>query len=153
MKSIKATVMLLYISTVLGGCVDPELDGVAEPTSDGTSADLDSKSLTASPAVSAVASYTNFITNAWSGGLGVIHVKDGTYTHGTYDALLPPNNNTVDAFGWSTTAGWYAGPGYCTSQLRSDDRGNTWYWQLPDLGSGQHFIGANTSYVVFPYRC
>lgn len=100
----------------------------------------------------AVVSWTNFISNGWTGGLGVIHVKDGAYTHGSYDALLPAHKDTVDAFEWSTTAGWYTGPGYCTLQLRSDN-GGAWVQQSPDLGSGQHFIGAYTSYIVVPYAC
>jgi hypothetical protein len=101
----------------------------------------------------AAAGFTNFISNAWTGGnLGVIHVKDGSYTHGTYDAPLPPLDDTFDTLGWSTTAGWYTGPGFCTAQLRSDDGGNT-FVQQDNLGSGQHFIGANTSYIVRPFKC
>jgi hypothetical protein len=106
------------------------------------------------PSAVAAAGYTNFVSNAWEGGgLGVIHVKDGSYTHGTYDALLPSSDDTFDTFGWTTTAGWYTGPGRCTAQLRSDDRGATWTQQVPDLGTGQHFIGGLTSYIVVTYDC
>jgi hypothetical protein len=94
----------------------------------------------------------NFIGNAWSGNLGVIHVRDGSYTHGTHDAALPPDRYTDRHFGWANTAGWYVGANYCTAQLRSDD-GGPWHQQLPDLGPGQHFICSSTSYIVAAYRC
>ncbi|MEU4338794.1 hypothetical protein AB0F59_29770 [Micromonospora lupini] len=103
-----------------------------------------------SPASSAAAG--NRIGNAWGGGLGVIHVRDGKYTHGTYDAVLPYNQWSNELFGWGTTAGWYTGAGYCSMQWRSDG-GDQFYRQLPDLGSGQHFIGLETSYVVSIYDC
>jgi hypothetical protein len=105
------------------------------------------------PPAAAAVNWTNFISNGWTADIGVIHVKDGSYTLGNYDARLPSGDDTVDTFGWSTTAGWYTGPGFCTSQLRSDDRGATWSQQLPDLGSGQHFIGANTSYILVVHSC
>jgi hypothetical protein len=89
----------------------------------------------------------------WSSGLGVIHYSYGPHRYGSYDAILPGWAATYGEFGWSTTAGWYTGPGYCTVQLRSDDDGLHWARQYPDLGSGQHFIGAHTSYEVEPYRC
>ncbi|MFE9191902.1 hypothetical protein ACFYL6_20050 [Micromonospora sp. NPDC007208] len=94
----------------------------------------------------------NYIGNAWGGGLGVIHVRDGKYTHGTYDAVLPFNQWTDEWFGWANAAGWYTGANHCTSQIRSDG-GGPWYQQLPDLGPGQHFIGLSTSYVVSVYDC
>jgi hypothetical protein len=100
------------------------------------------------------AATTNYIGNAWSGGgLGAIHQDDGTYTHGTYDALLPYNEWSDLYFGWENTAGWYTGTGFCNALLRSDDGGATWYEQLPDLGSGQHFIGPATNYIVSTYAC
>ena len=118
-----------------------------------TAALAQAESVAAHLRVNAAASYTNFVSNAWTGSLGVIHVQDGSYTHGQYDALLPPSDDTVDTFGWSTTAGWYNGPARCSAMLRSDDGGNTWTQQLPDLGPGQHFIGAYTSYIVSTYVC
>lgn len=120
---------------------------------DSAGATVDTQSIAASLTVPAAATFTNFISNGWNRAIGVIHVKDGSYTHGTYDAALPAGDDTFDTFGWSTTAGWYTGPGFCTAQLRSNDGGNTWSQQVPDLGSGQHFIGANTSYIVVPYNC
>jgi hypothetical protein len=94
---------------------------------------------------------TNYIGNEWTQSLGVIHVKDGSYTHGNYDAALPPDTDTVGAFAWTTTAGWYIGPGYFSKQVRSDN-GGPWT-ATTDLPSGQHFIGANTSYVVNVWSC
>ncbi|MET8281751.1 hypothetical protein [Micromonospora sp. NPDC005174] len=94
----------------------------------------------------------NRIGNAWGGGLGVIHVRDGKYTYGTHDAVLPFDQWSDAWFGWATTAGWYTGAGYCTMQLRSDG-GGPWYRQLPDLGAGQHFVGLQTSYIVSIYGC
>jgi hypothetical protein len=48
-------------------------------------------------------------------GLGVIHLKDGVYGQGQYDAILPNRQETNLYFGWAETAGWYTGPGFCTS--------------------------------------
>jgi hypothetical protein len=99
-----------------------------------------------------LAASTNYIFNDSSIGIGTIHVQDGSYTHGTYDAILQPGGSTDLDFGWATTAGWYTGPGYCTEQWRSSDEVN-FVRQTPDLGSGQHFIGASTSYIVLAYHC
>ena len=96
---------------------------------------------------------TNTVGNASEVGFGVIDDRDGRYNHGTYDEILGFELFTHEYFRWVTTAGWYTGPGYCTAQTRSDDRGATWYRQYPDLGAGQHFIGARTSYFVLAYRC
>jgi hypothetical protein len=97
---------------------------------------------------------TNAIGNQSSIGLGVIHVRDGSYARGEYDAVLGAGQWTDLAFGWSSTAGWYTGPGYCTAQWRSDTGiGGPYHRQLPDLGAGQHFIGGATSYIVVAYRC
>jgi hypothetical protein len=101
----------------------------------------------------AVAAATrNFIVNASAIVLGVIHVRDGSYRHGTYDSILPAEKSTDVYLGWPGAAGWYTGPGYCTAQWRSDN-GGPWSRQVPDLGSGQHFIGAHTSYIVKAYPC
>ncbi|GIF13572.1 hypothetical protein FHX34_105695 [Actinoplanes teichomyceticus] len=97
---------------------------------------------------------TNTIGNASAIGIGVIGAKDGNYNvPNKYDYVLPVNMYTHDRFGWNTTGGFYTGPNYCTWQLRSDDHGVTWYRQYPDLGSGVHLIGANTSYIVTSYSC
>ena len=108
------------------------------------------------PAVVADLPYTNYIFNksADNIGLGVIHVRDGNYTLGTHDAVLPWGTFSDWQFGWTTTAGWYTGPGYCTQQWRLDNSGTgPRTRQLPDLGPGQHFIGAHTVYEVRAYRC
>lgn len=94
----------------------------------------------------------NAIYNMSTGyGLGVIHIQDGAYTYGNYDAILPPQSWSDVQFMWITTAGWYTGPGYCTRQWRSTD-GQTWTPQYPDLGPGQHFIGLSTYYRVEAYQ-
>jgi hypothetical protein len=116
------------------------------------------KYLTAHPA--SVTS-TNFIQNSaalgFTGGLGVIHVYRGAgsnYAHGLYDAVLPASYYSDVYFGWTTTSGWYTGPGYCTVQYRADRISeHQWVRQSPDLGSGQHFIGGGTYYIVEPYAC
>jgi hypothetical protein len=110
--------------------------------------------LTAALPTTMAATASNFVANGTAGvGLGVIHVRDGSYTHGTYDAVLPPNTYTSGYFGWTSTAGWYTGPGYCTYQYRNDDGGSIFTRQYPDLGPGQHFIGSHTSYLVYAYHC
>jgi hypothetical protein len=97
---------------------------------------------------------TNYIANGTAGvGLGVMHVRDGSYVHGSYDAVLPPGAYTDGYFGWTTTAGWFTGAGYCTYQYRNDDGGSVFTRQLPDLGAGQHFIGSRTRYLVYAYHC
>lgn len=139
------------------------LSGVANATSTNTgesnvagsraAALAEAESFAAHLTVDATASVTNSVYNAWTGNLGVIHVRDGSYVvPGKYDSLLPPSEDTAGAFGWSTTAGWYNGPGRCNTLLRSDDGGNTWKSQ-PPVGPGQHFIGSHTSYIVSTYVC
>jgi len=96
---------------------------------------------------------TNFIWNNSGIGRGVIHVKDGNYADGLYDAVLEAQGATDANYGWTTVAGWYTGPGYCTEQWRSDPNTQGWNRQLPDLGSCQHFIGATTSYEAVLYHC
>ncbi len=105
-----------------------------------------------SPQVVAAVAATNAIANQSSIGIGVIHVRDGNYSHGNYDVVLPRGQWTDLAFGWASTAGWYTGPGYCTQQWRSDSIIGSYVRQLPDLGPGQHFIGSHTSYIVIAYR-
>ncbi|WP_163568784.1 right-handed parallel beta-helix repeat-containing protein [Fodinicola feengrottensis] len=107
---------------------------------------------TASPAsagIAATTSATNTIINGTTINIGVIHVKDGSYAHGQYDVALPPDDDTAGNLGWSTTAGWYTGPGYCTVQYRWDANYPIWRVQKPDLGPGQHFIGPDTSYQIY----
>jgi hypothetical protein len=105
------------------------------------------------PAPAEALTVTNFIQNTSTINLGVIHVADGHYAHGNYDALLTPGRNTYVSFLWTTTAGWYTGPGYCTRQWRSDTPNAPFRRQLPDLPAGLHVIGSNTAYQVQAYRC
>ncbi|MEU8821752.1 hypothetical protein [Actinoplanes sp. NPDC048796] len=96
---------------------------------------------------------TNSVGNASIIAVGVIGKKDGVYNvPGKYDERLQPDQWSHKAFGWNTTGGWYTGPGYCTAQQRSDDRGRTWQDQ-PDLGPGVHLIGPTTIYAIYAYPC
>lgn len=143
-------VLVLSMSTVASASAGSRSSGAAgaRPTA------VDA-AMTATRPTAMAATATNYIRNKTTGvfGLGVIHVRDGSYTHGTYDAVLPSGTYTDLYFGWTTTAGWYTGPGYCTYQYRNDDGGSVFTRQLPDLGPGQHFIGSNTSYLVYVYHC
>ena len=107
-------------------------------------------------AVAPAFSPTNLIYNATQNlPLGVIQKQDGSYADGNYDAVLQPFEFTSSTLHWTTAAGWYTAPGYCTQQWRSSDpwTGVPFVRQLPDLGAGRHFIGAFTSYEVSTYRC
>ncbi|WP_229068662.1 hypothetical protein [Actinoplanes sp. DH11] len=97
---------------------------------------------------------TNYVYNGWHGAIGVIRKKraDGQYQEGWYDRKLPAYRFSDTYFAWGTTGGWFTGQGYCTVQYRSDNGGLS-YRQSPDLGAGQHFIGATTTYFVYPYAC
>jgi hypothetical protein len=135
-------VFVLAASTVASASTGPQAPSV--PTT-----------LSVPAAVQPLATATNVIINESDGGLGlgVIHEHDNNYVFGKYDAVLPINQSTANAFGWITTAGWYTGPGFCTRQFRSDTGSNPFTRQSPDLPAGQHFIGAHTSYVVEAYPC
>jgi hypothetical protein len=113
---------------------------------------FDASETTGAHPAAATATTTNFIWNVSAIGIGAIHVHDGNYTHGAYDALLSSGASTDLEFNWASAAGWYTGPGYCTALQRSDDLGLHWSHQDP-LGPGQWFIGAHTSYMVSAYRC
>jgi hypothetical protein len=96
--------------------------------------------------------HVNFILNDPQSqvAVGVIHLKDYNYGHGTYDVTIAANISTFDV-GWQETAGWYTGPNYCTQQYRSDF-GGPFHRQEPDLGPGIHYIGPDTSYDIYVYR-
>lgn len=81
--------------------------------------------------------------------LGIIHVKDGNYTHGTYDTLLNRLHRSNEY--WSNTAGYYIGPGYCAQEWRLDNTGTFDY--LRDVPAGQHFISTTQTYAIVAYRC
>jgi hypothetical protein len=135
------------VASAATGSGSPEAAGARPAT-------VDAAALTAALPTAMAATATNYIANGTAGvGLGVIHVRDGSYTHGTHDAVLPPNTYTSGYFGWTTTAGWYTGPGYCTYQYRNDDGGSIFTRQYPDIGPGQHFIGPHTRYLVYAYHC
>ena len=105
----------------------------------------------ASPAAVPV-SFSNYIENdGFDLAIGVIQKRDGVYTHGNYDAALSPQWNTYAQFTWSSAAGWWTAPGYCTWQYRSNDAVN-WTRQKPDLGPGWHWIGSTTFYALMVYQ-
>jgi hypothetical protein len=120
----------------------------------------------AAPHQLAAATTTNYIGNSigvslngWSGGLGVMHNHDGSYTHGKYDAILPYQDWTDLNLGWTDhAAGFYIGPGFCAIADRSDNFG-PWHPQGPGdgsytvFGSGQWWVGLSTSYNVYPFSC
>ncbi len=93
----------------------------------------------------------NFIgNNSPTIGLGVIHVRDGNYTNGTYDTVLRPGQRTSDF--WATVAGYYIGTGYCAMVWIEDfDPGTIDYPTY--VGAGQHFIPLSRSVWVKAYRC
>ncbi|MCG5468901.1 hypothetical protein LADH09A_002801 [Micromonospora sp. LAH09] len=81
--------------------------------------------------------------------LGIIHVRDGNYTRGTYDTLLDHLHRSNEY--WDNTAGYYIGPGYCAEEWRLDNTGIFDY--LRDVGAGQHFISTTQTYAIIAYRC
>ncbi|MEU6852515.1 hypothetical protein ABZ901_21655 [Actinacidiphila alni] len=101
----------------------------------------------------AAAGVENLILDGSSIGIGVIHLHDGVYTHGTYDVVLPAGADTMTAFGWANTAGWFMGDHYCAHVERSTDQGENWT-HLPDnYDYGLHVIESNADYIITQYRC
>ena len=107
----------------------------------------------------AAAATGNFIANAvsqnfvmpsnhreWTGALGVYQPGVAAYS------LLNFGQYTNRSLGWPVAAGWLTGAGWCTVQFRLDNGSPNAVRQLPDLGSGPHYIGSGTSYFVYPYR-
>ena len=97
----------------------------------------------------------SYVTNTIGNRGGTGSVAIGVFPRGssaTYTHLVRPDGYSHRDLGWNAVGGWYTGPGYCTYQLRSDNKGQTWDWQKPDLGEGRHAIGATTSYIVSAYR-
>lgn len=58
----------------------------------------------AAAAKAAAAAGTNYIGNDSLLGLGVMHIQDGVYTQGSYDAVLPAESDTNGVFGWANAA-------------------------------------------------
>lgn len=71
------------------------------------------------------------VTNLSSVGVGVIHLADGQCTHGLYDAILPPGENTRSYFDWGRVAGVYIGSGY--RYVKTSVSGYTEYGAGPDV--------------------
>jgi hypothetical protein len=68
-------------------------------------------------------------------------------------SLLPFGQRTdTSRLSWNTAAGWLTGDGWCTVQFRKNSGSPDIVRQLPDLGSGPHYIGKDTTYFVYPYR-
>ena len=52
------------------------------------------------------------LTNAGDIAVGVVPLADGNCTHGTYDAILYPGEDTYHDLGWAEVAGAYIGAPY-----------------------------------------
>ena len=97
---------------------------------------------------------TNTIYNwTYGTGIGVIRVADNDYLFGNYDAALPGWQATWQDFQWTTTAGFYVGPGYCVNAFRHDHGLSGAFTFQGTFGAGRHYIGANTSYILEARRC
>jgi hypothetical protein len=139
-------VLTLGSTITLGACAMDDANSGDDTQQSTDSADTTMDPQGVSPIVPA-ATLTNFIINRWTGGnLGVIHVPGGPIQ------LLPPGQDTFDFFGWTTTAAFVIGSGFCADLQRSDNLGITWVKQAR-IGAGTHLIGAHTSYMVFPVKC
>lgn len=96
----------------------------------------------------------DYVANSIGNRMGTGSVAIGVFprnSNANYTQRLQPGDYTHSAFGWTKVGGWYTGPGYCTYQMRSDDKGRSWRYQKPDLGAGRHPIGATTSYLISAY--
>ena len=100
---------------------------------------------------------TNTVWNYSHIGLGVIEKFNQPHAYGHYDAILPAEQpsyiaNSADYKGWTTTGGFYIGPGYCADLYRHDfGLSGPWEYQSR-IGPGEHPIGSNTSYRVYAFR-
>jgi hypothetical protein len=104
---------------------------------------------------------TNTVYNYSDVNLGVIQKFNQPHAHGHYDVLLPAQerhgnslfvDNSADYRGWTTTGGFYIGPGYCADLFRHDfGLSGPWEFQMR-IGPGEHPIGSNTSYRVYAFR-
>lgn len=73
------------------------------------------------------------ITNLGSVGIGVVHLADGTCTHGTYDVILPVNEDTYHNIGWNEVSAAYVGSGFKVA----------WYWKeggITRVGNGPCYV-------------
>lgn len=100
---------------------------------------------------------TNTVWNYSHIGVGVIEKFNQPHAYGHYDAILPAEQpsyiaNSADYKGWTTTGGFYIGPGYCADLYRHDF-GLSGPWEFQGrIGPGEHPIGSNTSYRVYAFR-
>ncbi|TDV49987.1 hypothetical protein [Actinophytocola oryzae] len=75
------------------------------------------------------------IRNTGSVAVGVIHLADGTCSHGTYDTILGSGQNTISAFGWQEVAAVYIGSPYRVRIKAATDT----KWRF-DYGPGTYTI-------------
>ena len=90
------------------------------------------------------------ITNNSNLGLGVIHLADDSYAHGTYDVALPAHQDTYHAFHWAGAAGVYVGRGYKAHVYLKVGSSQT---LVAELGSNKNlFLPRGGNFVVVSYR-
>ena len=74
-------------------------------------------------------------------GVGVIHVWDGDYTYGQYDAVLPPDRRTDGTpLHWTQVEGFYIGAGYCGRLWIFNSISNNWREDPRVYWPGQHHL-------------
>ena len=94
---------------------------------------------------------TNYIYNGGVvGGLGVIHLWDGNYTHGNYDVALPQHRFSSAEFGWSYTEGYYIGAAYCAEVYRKYEAGDLWEHVASIRGPNQSAVSRYWYWYVVP---
>jgi hypothetical protein len=81
---------------------------------------------------SGTAAVISYISNQTTIGIGVMHVRDGRYDMGAYDAILPSGQRTDTYFGWVSGEGVYVGSGGCV-KLR--------YWTGSGWAPGGTYYG------------
>lgn len=91
------------------------------------------------------------IKNTGTVGLGVIHLFDGHCTHGEYDAILPPGQDTYHYFGWAEVSAAYIGPTYNVTLSKPGTNPITYYARQYGFDVAEPYdFGGN--WVVRAYR-